>query len=104
MATGGDDIDTTGGDDISTDLLSVPFSRLPFNEKIVKDIVKKGCPMPEHLELNQCAPFLGQKLGTIHLAHRLGGWNSFLLLVFLQCCISLNWLHYVSTHLLNDCS
>ena len=45
MATGGDDIDTTGGDDIDTaggddiiaNLLSVPFSRRPFNEKM--DIV-----------------------------------------------------------------
>ena len=34
MATGGDDIDTVGGDDIVADLLSVPFSRRPFNEKM----------------------------------------------------------------------
>ena len=61
MATGGDDIDTAGGDDIDTaggddiiaDLLSVPFSRQLFNEKMV--IVKKGRPMPEHLKLNQPA-------------------------------------------------
>ena len=51
MATGGDDIDTAGGDDIIADLLSVPLPRRPFNEKM--DIVKKGHPTPEHLEVNQ---------------------------------------------------
>ena len=43
----------TGGDDIVADLLSVPFSRQSFNEKM--DIVKKGRPTPGHLELNQPA-------------------------------------------------
>ena len=53
MATGGYDIDTAGGDDIIADLLSVPFSRRLFNEKM--DIVKKGRPTSEHLKLNQPA-------------------------------------------------
>ena len=53
MVTGGDYIATAGGDDIVAYLLSLPFSRLPFNEKM--DIVKKGRPMPEHLKLNQLA-------------------------------------------------
>ena len=35
MATGGDDIDAASGDDIIVDLLSVPFSRRLFNEKMV---------------------------------------------------------------------
>lgn len=50
---GGDDIGTAGGDDIVADLLAVPFSRRTFHEKM--DIVKKGRPTAEHLELNQPA-------------------------------------------------
>ena len=52
METGGDEIDTAGGDDIIGDLLSVPFSSRPFNEKM--DIVKIR-PTPEHLVLNHSA-------------------------------------------------
>ena len=53
METGVDDIDTAGGDDIVMDLLSVPLSRRPFNEKM--DIVENGRQTPKHLELNQPA-------------------------------------------------
>ena len=63
----------TGGDDIITDLLSVPFPRQPFNDKM--DSVKKGRPTPERLELNQPAKAdyvrHFRQLGTIDLAYRL---------------------------------
>ena len=52
MVMGGDYIDTAGGDYIIADLLSVPFSRRPFNEKMdiaKKKKKKKSRPTPEHL-------------------------------------------------------
>ena len=60
MAAGGDDIDTAGGDDIVADLVSVPFSRRTFNEKM--DIAKKGRPYMSssiHLKSRLCAPLSG---------------------------------------------
>ena len=106
MTTGGDEIDTGGGDDIIADLLSVPFSRWPFNEKM--DIVKKGRQMPEHLELYRPAKvddvrhFQAAGNDTLALQAR---WVELILYCwFCWSCISLNWLLFVSTHLLNDCS
>ena len=49
MASGVD----TVANDVVVDLLSVPFSRRPFNEKM--DIVKKGRPTPEQLEISQAS-------------------------------------------------
>ena len=50
MATGGDDIDTAGGDDIIADLLSVPFSRRPFNEKMDTSDTSSSINLQKHFQ------------------------------------------------------
>ena len=51
MAEGGDTVSVLSDEDVVADLLSVPFSRRQFNEKM--DIVKKGRPTPERLEITK---------------------------------------------------